>query len=393
MAKSMECLSDILKEVNKKFGDGVITVGVEDLTNYGTLSLGSPGFDFCLYNSFPERKIVEFCGAEGSGKTTTAYLVAASYIRKELERNPENPRAIMFVDLECGADPLWSIKMGYDMNNSPVKTIRFTGSDMAAEHIFDVIINAIKTGEVGLIILDSLNMLVPLQTFGESLEKKDMGGIAKPLGDFSRRVKGLLVKYNATLIGINQLRENIGGYGNPLTTSGGRGWKHACDVRMMFKKSAFIDEDGNELKSSAQSPAGYIMEAAVLKTKVCKWDRKLGRMYINYDRGVDIMQDTIEVAIQFGFIDNSVQGTFKLIDPDTGELICDDEGKEIKIRGKRNIKPYFEERPELWRKLYDRVYDKLSQKEDPSIISFERMLNINIDEQFNINLEQENRDE
>lgn len=393
MAKSMECLSDILKEVNKKFGDGVITVGVEDLTNYGTLSLGSPGFDFCLYNSFPERKIVEFCGAEGSGKTTTAYLVAASYIRKELERNPENPRAIMFVDLECGADPLWSIKMGYDMNNSPVKTIRFTGSDMAAEHIFDVIINAIKTGEVGLIILDSLNMLVPLQTFGESLEKKDMGGIAKPLGDFSRRVKGLLVKYNATLIGINQLRENIGGYGNPLTTSGGRGWKHACDVRMMFKKSAFIDEDGNELKSSAESPAGYIMEAAVLKTKVCKWDRKLGRMYINYDRGVDIMQDTIEVAIQFGFIDNSVQGTFKLIDPDTGELICDDEGKEIKIRGKRNIKPYFEERPELWRKLYDRVYEKLSQKEDPSIISFERMLNINIDEQFNINLEQENRDE
>ena len=393
MAKSFECLSDILKDVNKKFGDGVITLGVEDLTSYGTLSLGSPGFDFCLYNSFPERKIVEFCGAEGSGKTTTAYLVVASYIRKELERNPENPRGIMFVDLECGADPQWAIKMGYDMNNSPVKTIRFTGSDMAAEHIFDVIINAIKTGEIGLVIIDSLNMLVPLQTFGESLEKKDMGGIAKPLGDFARRVKGLLVKYNCTLIGINQLRENIGGYGNPLTTSGGRGWKHACDVRMMFKKSAFIDEDGNELKSSAESPAGYIMEAAVLKTKVCKWDRKLGRMYINYDRGVDIMQDTIEVAIQFGFIDNSVQGTFKLVDPDTGELICDESGNEIKIRGKKNIKPYFEERPHLWRKLYDKVYDKLSQKEDPSIVSFERMLNINIDEKFNIDLDQENRDE
>jgi recombination protein RecA len=235
MAKSFECLSDILKDVNKKFGEGVITVGVEDLTSYGTLSLGSPGFDFCLYNSFPERKIVEFCGAEGSGKTTTAYLVAASYIRKELERNPENPRGILFVDLECGADPEWALKMGYDMNNSPVRTVRFTGSDMAAEHIFDVILNAIKTGEIGLIILDSLNMLVPLQTFGESLEKKDMGGIAKPLGDFARRIKGLLVKYNATLIGINQLRENIGGYGNPLTTSGGRGWKHACDVRMMFK--------------------------------------------------------------------------------------------------------------------------------------------------------------
>jgi recombination protein RecA len=393
MAKSLECLSDILKDVNKKFGEGVMTVGVEDLTNYGTLSLGSPGFDFCLYNSFPERKIVEFCGAEGSGKTTTAYLVAASYIRKELERNPDNPRGVLFVDLECGADPEWASKMGYDMNTSLVRTLRFTGSDMAAEHIFDVILNAIKTGEIGLVVLDSLNMLVPLQTFGESLEKKDMGGIAKPLGDFARRVKGLLVKYNCTLIGINQLRENIGGYGNPLTTSGGRGWKHACDVRMMFKKSAFIDEDGNELKSTAESPAGYIMEAAVLKTKVCKWDRKLGRMYINYDRGVDIMQDTIEVAIQFGFIDNSVQGSYKLVDPDTGELICDEDGNEIKIRGKKNIKPYFEERPHLWRKLYDKVYDKLSQKADPSIVSFEKMLGINLDEKFNINLEQENRDE
>lgn len=390
MVKSLESVADILKEVNKKYNDQVLTVGVEDLTSYGTLSLGSPGFDFCLYNSFPERRIVEFSGAEGSGKTTTAYLVAASYVRKELERNPENPRGILFVDLECGADPTWSIKMGYNMNDEKVKTYRLTGSDMAAEHIFDVIINMVKTGEIGLIIIDSLNMLVPLQVFDESLEKKDMGGIAKPLGDFSRRIKGLLVKYNCTLIGINQLRENIGGYGNPLTTSGGRGWKHACDVRMMFKKSSFFDEDGNELKSSAESPAGYIMEAAVLKTKVCKWDRKLGRIYVNYDRGVDIMQDTIEVATYFGLIDNSVQGSFKIIDPDTGELMCDAEGNEIKIRGKKNVKPYFEQHPELWRRLYDKVYDKLSEKENPNVIAFEKMLNINVNEAFNISEEEYN---
>lgn len=390
MAKSFESVADILKEVNKKYNDQVMTVGVEDLTSYGTLSLGSPGFDFCLYNCFPERRIVEFSGAEGSGKTTTAYLVAASYVRKELERNPENPRGILFVDLECGADPTWSIKMGYDMNSDKVRTYRLTGSDMAAEHIFDVIINMVKTGEIGLIIIDSLNMLVPLQVFDESLEKKDMGGIAKPLGDFSRRIKGLLVKYNCTLIGINQLRESIGGYGNPITTSGGRGWKHACDVRMMFKKSSFFDEDGNELKSSAESPAGYIMEAAVLKTKVCKWDRKLGRIYVNYDRGVDIMQDTIEVATYFGFIDNSVQGSFKLVDPDTGELICDEEGKEIKIRGKKNVKPYFEQNPQLWRRLYDKVYEKLSEKENPNVVAFEKMLNINVDEAFNISEDEYN---
>ena len=392
MAKEVQSVNDILKSINKKYGDQVMTLGVEDLTNYGTLSLGSPGLDFCLYNSFPERRIVEFCGAEGSGKTTTAYLLAAAYQRKERERNPENPRGILFVDLECGADPTWAIKMGYDMNATDVITVRLTGSDMAAEHIFDVVINMVKSGEIGLIILDSLNMLVPLQVFDESLEKKEMGGIAKPLGDFVRRIKGLLIKYNCTLIGINQLRESISGYGNPITTSGGRGWKHGCDVRMMFKKSSFFDDDGNELKSTAESPAGYIMEAAVLKTKVCKWDRKLGRAYINYDRGVDIMQDTIEVATYFGLIDNSVQGTFKILDPETGEIMCDENGDPIKIRGKRNIKPYFEQRPVLWRKLYDKVYEKLSQKSDPNIKSFEEMLGVNLNEVFNIDIDEENRD-
>ena len=386
MAKGAESLSEILKDVNKKYGDKVISVGVEDLTSYGTLSLGSPGFDFCLYNSFPERRIVEFSGAEGSGKTTTAYLLAASYQRKELERNPENPRAIAFVDLECSADPEWALKMGYDMNNSPVQTIRFTGSDMHAEAIFTIILDMIKTGEVGLVVIDSLNMLVPMQVFDESMEKKEMGGIAKPLGDFARRVKGLLVKYNCTLVGINQLRENIGGYGNPLITAGGRGWKHACDVRMMFKKSSFFDEEGNVLTTNAESPAGYVMEAAVLKTKVCKWDRKLGRMYINYDRGVDILQDTIDMAIYFGFIDNSVQGWFKIIDINTGEIMLDSDGNEIKIRGKRNLKPYFEENKAMWKLLYDKVYDKLSQREDPNIVAFENMLDINVEESFGVSL-------
>ena len=66
---------------------------------------------------------------------------------------------------------------GYDMNDNRVKTYRLTGSDMAAEHIFDVIINMVKTGEIGFIIIDSLNMLVPLQVFDESLEKKGGAGL------------------------------------------------------------------------------------------------------------------------------------------------------------------------------------------------------------------------
>lgn len=383
--------SQIIKELEKKYSGNVVTIGVDDLRSYGTLSLGSPSLDFCLYNSLPERRIIEFCGAEGSGKTSLSYITAASYQRKELERYPENPRSILYVDLEMSVDPDWSKLMGYDMNNHPVKTIRFLPQDMPAEVIFNYIIDFVKSGEVGLVIIDSLNMLVPMQTFDESMEKKDMGGIAKVLGDFVKRITSLLIQYNCTLIGINQLRENIGGYGNPLTTSGGRGWKHGCSVRLMLKKGSFFDEDGNQLTTNAESPAGYVMECAVLKTKVCKWDRKLGRANISYTRGIDILQDTIDVAIHFGLIDNSTQGYFKLVDLDTGELLQDENEEEIKIRGKKNVKPYFEEHLDQYHKLYNKVYELLSRKEDPNIKSFESMLNTTVNEIFNIdvNLEEQ----
>ena len=101
------------------------------------------------------------------------------------------------------------------------------------------------------------------------------------------------------------------------------------------------------------------------------------------------MQDTIDIAITFGLIDNSVQGSFKLIDIDTGEILTDDGGNEIKIRGKKNIKPYLEEHKDIWRKLYDKVYEKLSQKDNPNVRSFEEMLQMNVEEAFGVNLENE----
>ena len=144
-----------------------------------------------------------------------------------------------------------------------------------------------------------------------------------------------------------------------------------------------FDAEGNILaKKDAQSPSGHKIEVYVLKTKTCKWDRKLGYMTLDYVRGIDTLQDTLDVATHFGYIDNSVQGTFKLVDIDTGEIMCDNEGKEIKIRGKKNLTTYFREHIDQWKKLYNLVYEKLRQKDDPYIVSFEQLLNRNINEEL-----------
>lgn len=368
-------LSEVLKKIQKEYGDSVVKVGVEDLSVDGILSLGSPSFDYCVYGGIPEGRIVEYSGAEGSGKTTTAFMTAASYIKAELKRNPDNPRAIVLLDNEGTADPVWAKKLGYDMSEkAPVRTIVIRPEGQSAEEIFDMALDLLKTGEVGLMIFDSIATLVPQQIADESMEKQQMGGIAKALTRFANTAIGLLRKYKATLIAINQVRENIEGYGPALLTPGGRSFKHACSMRLMFKRGDFFDEEGNLLKSSAESPAGHIIEVAVLKTKVCKWDRKIGYMHLNYVKGVDVLQDTIDVAIHLNLISQLNQMTFGIMGED-GEVVQS-------IKGKKNIKPYFEEHLEEWHKLYDTIYEKLTKKDDPYVIAFTKMLESHIQEHF-----------
>jgi len=216
-----ESLQDVLKDIAKKYGENVIKTGVESLEVDGVLSLGSPSFDYCLYGGLPEGRIVEFSGAEGSGKTTSAFLAAASYQREELKRNPDNPRNIVLLDNEGTADPIWAKKLGYNMDEDAlVKTQIIRPEGQSAEEIFDMALRLLKTGEVGLLIFDSIATLVPMQIADESMEKQQMGGIAKALTRFANTAIGLLRKYKATLIAVNQVRENISGYGDPLMTPG-----------------------------------------------------------------------------------------------------------------------------------------------------------------------------
>lgn len=376
-------LNSVLKDISKKYGENVAKFGAEDLTVDGVLSLGSPMVDFCLYGGIPEGRIVEFSGAEGSGKTTTAFMAAASYCKEELKRNPDDPRAIIFLDNEGTLDPTWAAVFGYDLSeDAPVKTIVIRPEGQNAEEIFDMALNLLRTGEVGLLIFDSIATLVPAQIADESMEKYQIGGIAKSLTRFANTALGLLRKYKATLIAINQVRENMSAYGNPIITPGGRSWKHACSSRLMFKRGDFFDENGNKLSTTAESPAGHIVNVAVLKTKTSRWDRKGGSYRLNYTKGVDILSDTIEAALHFGLIDNSTQGTFKIIDPVTGEIKRDSEGNEIKIRGKLNVSTYFNEHLDEWKSLYDAVYEKIRVKESPYHFAFEQMLNSSVDKVF-----------
>ena len=155
-------------------------------------------------------------------------------------------------------------------------------------------------------------------------------------------------------------------------------------VRMRVQKGDYFNADRDVVaKKDAQSPAGNIIEVCVDKSKVCNSDRRLGITHLSYANGIDILWDTIDVATILGLIESPAQGSFLVLDPDTGEVMKDSEGKEVKIRGRKNLIPYFKEHKDLWKRLYDKVCVKLAETDETNMQTFVQMLGIeNIEERF-----------
>lgn len=369
MAKSID---QVIREISKNFGDITYRGAPKDEDEPKLCSLGSISLDFCVYGGLKEGTINEFCGAEGSGKTTVACLAAAQYQRD----NPQ--KAVLFVDLEATLDKSWAAKLGVRL--TPEQFIYYKNEGQSGEVVFNHIVDFIKTGDVGFVILDSLPFLVPEFVQKEDdMEQKSMGGNAALLSDFVKRYTGLIRKQRVVFVGLQQLRENMTQYGDKEKTPGGRAWKHACSLRLMFKRGDFFDQEGEKVKKKdAQSPAGHIIEMYVLKNKNSPWDRKLGFTKLHYWKGIDYISDLTDVAVYFGLIDNSSVGWFKLLD-ENGKPLLDEKGEEIKINGIKKLAKYLANEKDISRRLYKEVKAQMLNKEPGYIKGFEEMLGVSTD--------------
>ena len=339
----MSELTALIQKLNKGFGEERICLGSyqEELPK---IPFSSPRLNYMLYGGIPMYRITEFSRADSSGKSTTALDIIKNY------QNMDNSKNVLYVDVEGTFDNYWATKLGVDVD----KVIVFNPQVMSAENVFEISLNFVRTGEVGLFILDSVPALVPDLVFEEDYEKQEMGGISKSLTRFCRDLHPLLISKKCTAILLNQVRDNFN-YGGGVTTPGGRALKHYCSVRMMFSKGLPFDEHGKELSRNAQNPAGHTVDVRLLKSKVCPNNRLNGCYSLNYLGGIDYITDTIDCAINLGLI--SASGPwYKLYDLETGELT------DTKFQGKNAVVNYFKEDKEQFHKLYDKVLQELGKK-------------------------------
>ena len=145
-------------------------------------------------------------------------------------------------------------------------------------------------------------------------------------------------------------------YGGKITT-GGKAWKHNCSCRVMFAKGDYLDEVGNELKKSCDAPAGNRVMVSIVKTKVDKPDRKTGFYTLMYDTGIDDITDLIDVAMKYGYI-NKAGSWFTFCDIETGEIITDEQGNEIKIQGLVGVIDYVKNNKIMLDELREKLIGK-----------------------------------
>lgn len=387
----MSKLDVLVKQINKQYKEDIASRGIPE-RHFEKIPFSSPLANYMTYGGIPRGRIVEFAGEENSGKTTTALDIVANAQKlfyneytKEMKllesteklTKEESVRynylkergikKVVYCDCENTLDEEWAEKLGVNTN----EMILLKPMSQSAEEIFEMLLQMIDTDEVGLVVIDSLGVMISQQAYDKDMTEKTMGGIAAALTLFSKKAELLCTKYNCTLIGINQLRDDMSGFGQ-LITPGGRGWKHNCSLRLAFKKGDYIDENGNTIKRSATSPAGNEVNIVIMKTKVCRPDRKNGYYTLTYTNGVDVISDMIELACFYDIIQKG-GSWYSIIDIETGEIMQrafeskDDEGsdaiglEDLKFQGKSALLEYLRNDKKLTDLIYKQVMQKLEE--------------------------------
>lgn len=323
----MAKLSDIVSTICKEYKDNTLIVKSNVTPNYKRLPCGAFGMDYPLFGGLPYGRICMYSGQPHSGKTTAAVVEMAAFQRA----NPE--KTCVYVDVEHSLDLQFQAKMtGLDLN----RMYYMNPTHLSGEQILDAIIDMQKDAEdIGMIVLDSIPALLPADVLENDISKDVgmRGTIAKPLHKFLIEMSSLLSKKENILILINQVRQVGTTFtGAPIYKEpGGDGPRYYSSVSVRFGTRTFtLGENMDACKPDGEGADGYRIRFKITKNKTAPCNRGGGFITFRYDTGLDWIHDLLEIAIQFNFIQRLNNITYQLIDLETGEILTDEEGKELK---------------------------------------------------------------
>ena len=336
------------------------------------LPFSSPLINYATYGGIPRGMITEFFGDPGGGKSSSAIdicknavmIFKAEHEQKLAELHDKvtsgdkqakilledlhdiGPKRVLYIDLEHSMDGAWVKKLGVDNKDIDI----MQPPDVPAEELLQMVQELIESGELGLVVLDSIPSLTTRQEIEKKFGERTVASLAGLLTVFCRKIIPILTRYDTTLLVINQVRDNLD---NPYVTNtpGGKALKFYCSLRIQFKIGSPVDFIGNELPSNAENPSGYIINAKIVKQKSAPWDRRNASYYLMSQSGIRTDMDIAQLAVKkYGLISKAA-AWFSFTDPESGEILEDESGKPIKVNGMAKVYEFLMEHQEYYNKL------------------------------------------
>lgn len=277
-------IKDTIVKVNKAYGEGsAMRMGENSVVPVDVIPTGCLTLDAAIgVGGLPRGRIIEIYGPESSGKTTLALQVIAE--AQKLRGNA------VFIDAEHALDPSYAEKLGVK-----VKDLILSQPDNG-EQALDIAEKFIMSGSVDVIVVDSVAALTPKAEIDGEMGQATVGAHARLMSQAMRRLTAHINKSNCCVIFINQMREKVGGYGNPETTTGGKALKFYSTVRLDVRRKEAIKE-GEEV-------VGNVTKVTVVKNKVSPPFR-VATFTIRYGKGIDREACVIDVGEKLGIVKKS----------------------------------------------------------------------------------------
>lgn len=191
-------LAKLRQDLTKNYGDRVTRR--DTMIRPEFVSTGSLTLDYALGGGFALKRTHEIVGPEGMGKTSLANLTMANAQRQYPKR------AVGIIDMEQAYDFDWAVKLGVDTGEE--RFFHLYPND--SEDVSDQISMLLRSGEVSLVVVDSIGGMESRAAFEKKADESAMGKNAQVISRMVKRVAGLCREYNAAVIFINQYRANIG---------------------------------------------------------------------------------------------------------------------------------------------------------------------------------------
>jgi recombination protein RecA len=331
MAKEKENLKeDILQStidaIRKQFGEGsIMKLGEKINQQIEVVPTGSISLDIALgVGGIPRGRIIEIYGQESSGKTTLALHMIA-----EVQKLGG---VAAFIDAEHALDPSYAKKIGVQIENLLIS------QPDTGEQALEICDALVKSGEVDMIVIDSVAALVPKAEIDGDMGDSHIGLQARLMSQALRKLTASISKTNSIVIFINQIRMKINTvpFGNPETTPGGVALKFYSSVRINVKKVDSV-KDGEDY-------TGNNIKVTIKKNKVAP-PFKTANLTLTFDRGIDKTAEIIELGEKINLI-KKVGSWYNYNDIKLGQ------GKANAIKFLEENQKYFKEIEDAIREYY-----------------------------------------